>query len=50
MEGMGNESLFEGVVFVVIVTVICVIQGVRNSIERTSHSIRVKSKSSIEGV
>ncbi|MDR7665486.1 hypothetical protein RG963_06775 [Methanosarcina sp. Z-7115] len=42
MVEMGNESLFEGVVFVVIVAAICAAQGVRTCIGRAGHSVSVK--------
>lgn len=45
MVTMGNnESLFEGIVFVVAVVVICAFQWVRSSIEQAGHRLLVKSK------
>lgn len=40
----GNKSLVEGIIFTVVVVVICAIQWIRYNIVAASHSISVKSK------
>lgn len=45
MVELGNESLVEGIIFTVVVVIICVFQWVRYNIVAAGHRLSVKSKS-----
>lgn len=43
-------TLFQGIVFIVFVAVVCAIQGVRYSVKKAGHRLLVKSKHSVRGL